>query len=659
MFFGNKKLLVGLLSALLIILLPIAWFINSGASAPTSNNGKDSGGEGPVLANASDYVEKLVRAGWNPKSAKAVVDLNADFFAIQAEENPTGLEIQLKLLCGLGKHPGLQFFLVDRPETAGLLASVDDPLSVADTLRFAENHGEYHQVVGFYLQHFSPSDAHGVAIALKDNHDLICRLHERGLLGCELMFIFDRNVPGGEEYAAWLREAVSIRIGASDEDLASFANLVFIHGPKIRKRLEESEVFRQRFRHELWPKMSRVVANDSGQSQASFEVYLQEDHLWDLLALENGEELLIRCGPLAIDLLFGYPEIDHVAYPKHLHKKIIQILLRNEEVAINGLMKFRNEPQFIKLLERDLGDELFSAVIKKLIQAGVNYPQKLSLYERLSRSALADDVGPPASGVITWIPLYYTVYEVPKKLLQGREPSGMELFSAAIDPVFVALDIFTFGTTAAPRKVLIAGGKEAVEQTTRKLTEKGVNNFFVITLRDTGLDLARKKLGARVADQLTDKELAPWAVTSLLANMQQGVREVLEKAARATTIEITEPVQFLFKHSGVGRESFKKITRLDAKLFMRNDAKIFVRLGNAPTAIVGAQLAIFLNRIAQDLTIGLVVESEPGQDALRGTVETAKTAAEQLKQWQQNVSAWWLLNASMLDSDLNSGSEPQ
>ena len=111
-------------------------------------------------------------------------------------------------------------------------------------------------------------------------------------------------------------------------------------------------------------------------------------------------------------------------------------------------------------------------------------------YNKLDDKALSDEVGPPPSGVITWIPFYYTLYEVPKKMLQGREPTGMDLLSAIADPAFLVMDVFSAGGATIGRKTLVAGSKVAIERVAEKGTEKAV----VVTLRTTGLEIAEKQL---------------------------------------------------------------------------------------------------------------------------------------------------------------------
>jgi hypothetical protein len=105
-----------------------------------------------------------------------------------------------------------------------------------------------------------------------------------------------------------------------------------------------------------------------------------EPRIWDLLALPQGENLMRSCGLHAIDLLYGYPEVPGHPnpYPKELHDKLIQVLLRADGCTIDGLYRYRNEPLFSRLLSRQLPDDTLRAAISRLRQAGPAYPELLA-----------------------------------------------------------------------------------------------------------------------------------------------------------------------------------------------------------------------------------------------------------------------------------------
>lgn len=266
---------------------------------------------------------------------------------------------------------------------------------------------------------------------------------------------------------------------------------------------------------------------------------------------------------------------------------------------------------------------------------------------------MTEEVGPPPSGLITWVPFYYTVYEVPRKLAQGRDPSAMEWFQAICDPAFLVIDIASGGSGKVARDVVTKGGRKVTEQ----VVEQGANKAVVTTLRNTGLELAKKQLSKEAAEKLGERGLSDWIITGTLREMQGAVKNAL---GRATTFEITKPMQFLFRYSGVGRSSWKRWTGMEARLFMRGDAKVYIRMSNLAGAVVGSRAVAFIERTGKDLALGTVVDSEPGQELLRAGAGKVLDANAKLVEWRKQISAWWLLNASNLpvESGLGSGVSP-
>ena len=632
----NLKLItLGFLSILFACAIGYRFYFNLSPCAP---------GIPGLLNSAPDpttdsITEELVQSGWNRDAAKAVVMLNSDIFSIQKEENPKGFDLNLKLLKGLGKNQNIQSLIEEHPELALLLAGAEYPDQVAGVIISANE--DYEIVLGMFIQHFSPQDSTRLALALKNNRDLICNLIKQGTLNSEVCFLFDRDAAGADEYEVWLREILLSKSVASDDEFASFFRLVLSQGNYLRSRFQKDEDFRSKFRAKLWPSLVRAVSGNQGM----IEMYLDENRIWDLLALENGEALLKQWGLVPIDLFFGYEAIRCFPYPKELHGRIAQMLFRNKFGTVEALTnsKFRSEPLFHELLKRPLSDNTIAAALNNLFQSGTNYPEKLALYARISDSALAEEVGPEPSGIATYIPFYYTVYEVPKKLLQGRDPTGWDMLSAGTDIIFLIPDILSVGTTTAPRKALIAGGKAGVKQ----LGEKAI----VTNLTSSGTKLATKALGKEVAEKLAEKALFSWTATAGLSEIRQMVRTTIGKV---TTFEITKPVKLMFELSGASRESWKRFTNLEARLFMRGDAKVFVQLEKIPANVLGPKGAGFLNMTARELSIGTIVESQPGQDviktALDGGTIAAKTLLEQKVVWQKHISAWWLLNNSYLEN---------
>ena len=584
-----------------------------------------------------DLVRELVDAGWDASAATAVVDINSEFFGIQREENPQGFARQMILLRGLGKRPRLSGFLIQHPEMAGLLVTVDDPEPIAESLE--NSPADYDLLASCYAYHVAPDDAKSLAEALTSNCEAIIRLTRRGQIGAEAVFVFDRKALNTEAYESWLRDVLDSKLGSADEDLSSFLNFTMRGGPEIRRRMQSDPTFASRFRAELWPRLVRALPPNRG----GFEHVADEPRVWDLLSLDQGEALTRDCGLLAIDLLYGYPEVSGYPnpYPRELHPKIVQLLLQRDGTTVKGLYDYRNEPNFAHLLSRNLSSETVQAAICRLREAAPAHPALLSDYARMTNDGLVKAVGPPSHSPLEWLPLYYTFYEVPRKIMQGRDPSTMDWFQALVDPVFLVVDLASAGESKVLRGSLTEAGKTVVEAG----LENGGRKLWVTTLSKEGQALAAREIGKDVAEKLGEKELAQWTLTRALTETRRVIGSAVIKS---TTFEVTKPLQLMFKYSGIGRETLKRITGLEARLFMRGDSRVFIQFTHLAGAVVGSRTAAFFERAGKDLVLGTLAESEPGQRAARIVVEAGISAKEQLFRWKQQISAWYLLNASMV-----------
>lgn len=622
-------------SLVLVTVIGVLWSQSFQQNKNTKEKVIINGGYSYPNALSDRLIKELSDSGWNRDTATTFLKLNGEFFALQEEENPNGLEKNIKLLKGLGQHPEFQPLIEKHPELALLLAGAKNPQLIAQL--FDSIHEDYERLAGIFQQFCDMNDANAAALALKNNRELIFNLQKKGVISPEVLFIFDRESAGAKDYEKWLKEVIDKGKDASPEEFSELLALILNQGRALQRRLNEKETFRNDFFAILWPRFIRAV----GDKKENISLYLNDEWIWDLLAMDNGEILLKNCGLIATDLLFGNPEIKHYAYPQELHPKVIQILLSKKETPIRALIQFRDNQLFHELLKRSIAPSTLAAALNKVFESGGNYQNTLKDFSKLSNKALAEEVGPEPSGVITWVPFYYTVYEVPKKLLQGRTPTGMDLVSGALDVAFLVPDIVSFGTTAAPRKALVMGTKEAAVAFEKQLAGK----VAATSLREAGVELASKALTKKAAEKLTTQELAQWTVTATLCEVKKWMGESLGKAL---TFEITKPVKLMFELSKVGRESMKKWTGLDARFFMRGDARVYVHLGKVPEHVLGVQGAIFLKNTAENIAIGAASETKIAEETIRLGVSAAIKTKEELEKfnWQRNVSAWWFINNS-------------
>ncbi|HQX51289.1 MAG TPA: hypothetical protein PLR25_15340 [Planctomycetaceae bacterium] len=591
-------------------------------------------GTPPVSPNAElvqTTVKRLIESGWDRDAAQCVTEANLRWLTILKETDDKQYQEHLHVLKPLGDHPGVMDVLRKHPETAGLLALVTDPEGVADTLR---DEKDYAQVVSLYQRQLERSEAAELCVALTHHRDIICRLSNRGPWGLESLFQFDRGEPGSAEYAQWLNDQITARLEDPNEKrLEGFLVFVMNQGQDIRRRMRDDESFRADFPRTLWPTACRLVANSGKKGEEDFENYCADYRLWDVLALPQGESLVSRWGLMPCEMLFGEKRVSD-----ELRSLVIEVMLKGDNNTLDVIWKYHKEPDFKHLILRTgLSPETRAAALNKVREAGPNALIKLEDFRRFNDAILAKDVGDPPSGPVTWIPLYYTLYEVPMKLIEGRQVTTVEWVIAIVDPVTLYLG------PLGPDDIIKVGSKGAGEALAAKQGQ------VVATRLESGaVKLARSQLG-EVAEKLSESELSkkalsPWAVREYWHQSQAAIQR---KLAEQLAVDITGPVRVMFKVSGVGRESFKRLTRLEARLFMRRDARVLVRLDAIPgTHFVGK----FFQETVESAGIGAAVESTPGQTAVEGAIKATapviQSADTEFRAWQENVSAWFLIHAT-------------
>jgi len=542
---------------------------------------------------------ELIKAGWESNAAHAVVGLNKEWFTIR----PLELEKQIYLLKNLGHYSQLMPLFESHPETASLLAAANNPERLAQLF---QNDDCYDIITGLFVQHAAPEDAAALANALEIHRTLVCRLIKRGLIGSQALFIFPRNNAGAQEYDRWLTEVLDVQ---SEDKLSSVINLLFEQGADIRAKMIDDSHFRYAFRNDLWPKFLHVTH----KTQLPFELYLSDPHLWELLALPQGERLLEQwqwflsleqvnnLTPAA--LLFG-----DEAYPAPLQSLIIEAILENDANTLVSLLYFGKEPLFVKLMQRDLSDDL-----KQVIFSRLGSSAQLEDWDKASDAKLYDElVNGDSSTLHTF-----------QKVVQGREVSGGEAFWAVVDMVDLAITVATLGAGALVTSTVKLGAKKAVKSTLKQQAKKRL----------------KQNAGKAVAKNASETLLVSFAKKEIFSKMQKLSSSKLGE--KSSSFNITPTLQFLFKKMNVNRTTLKRINKKwDARLFMRKDAKVLVQVDHKKLAL-GACLFFKITSamdVAEEITCGL-------KDAVE-LVNSLPQQQPEFQAWQKNTSAWWLMNAS-------------
>ncbi|MEN8136377.1 MAG: hypothetical protein ABFS18_12720 [Thermodesulfobacteriota bacterium] len=568
------------------------------------------------------YLEirkKFIREGWTTEAVDNFLRLNDGWFTMLRQVDSLAYGKQMTLLADLGNYRGIMPFLEEHPESGALFAVAEKPTLLLRL--FESSGGDYDFLVNLYVLHAAPMNADLLTDALENNADLISKLYRRGLVGSEVIFLFNRTDESGFEYDQWLREILTVKMDKTDAELASLLNMVLKYGPEIRLRLRSNESFRITFRSTIWPKLVRVAAGNHNM----FDIYLGDPRIWDLLALPEGERLLRLRGLLSIDLLYGYPELGRSPYPPDLHGTVIQALLKGDEQTFRVLVKFRDEVLFHDLARRAVATSVKTAAFRNLFEAGNNYHGLLQRYSKMSDKGLQSEVGTPPSILKTWTPFFYTIWEVPKKLLQGRNPTSTEWFNSLADPVSFLYPILKIGVA-----VVNVGKTVAVIDQDGKI---GPN------LKKTSLQIAEQQLGAALAAKLSDQELIPFGVTGMLTRMQQVYRETV---STTTIVDSTRPVRFMLSYSGASHRSLETLNLIDGRILLRGDARLVIQPGNDfPDKEVSGYL--------EDSANGFVADSlnspSTGKQVPSGEV-VAPPDHDALTAWRQNVSGWWLMQVS-------------
>ncbi|MCK5715977.1 MAG: hypothetical protein KAH77_00695, partial [Thiomargarita sp.] len=435
---------------------------------------------------------------------------------------------------------------------------------------------------------------------------LICRLLQRGLVGSQALFIYPRDKPGVQEYDRWLSTVLEEALEQSDDKLSSMINLLFEQKSNIRTRMIEDATFRYAFRNDLWPKFIRVTT----KIKYPFELYLNDPYLWDFVALSEGESLLAQWHWfLSIEhiknltpavLLFGDD-----AYPKPLHPFIIKAILDNDANTLLSLLYYGKEPLFIRLMQRDLSDDLRQKVLSILSEQGVNYPVTLLNWDKASNTDLYAELLQDATGTLRTM----------KKVVQGREISNTEVFFAVLDVVSLTVSAVSLGSgsimTSGVKQTMKIGGNVLK---TMKYGAKARTYLFndTKTLKQYVQNKLQISVNDAVANNASNMLLASFAKKEIYSQM------IRPKGAELLSFNITPTMKFLFEQVNVNRTTLKRINhQWSSQLLIQKNGAVLIEMDHNK---LSTELCLFFNETSVKNKI--------------------------LQAWQKNASAWWLMNAT-------------
>jgi hypothetical protein len=557
--------------------------------------------------------DALVAKGWAKPAAEAVARLNQPLFDLLREADPALVERQLNVLARLSHNDAAQATLVDHPELAGLLAGsldadTEGPDLILRTLPRLDS--DWAAVSSIYTLAADPETSVARARLLARDGDLVRRLWQRDAWSLvSSLETLPPSDPARSVYRTWVQSILTTALDSpADDALDRAQTLLTIHAPTVMSLVVQDPDFQTRLLNDIWPLFARTLEDHQGELE--WGTYLADPAIWSFLKNygQRGQILFNHCGPVALDLL-TCPEY------KDIRSQVFDTLDAGDQTTITALLDptLRAQPLFLQLLKRNLPPGTRASAIGQLMAQPANAPYHLQRFAALSDQALTEELGPPPSGPVTWLP-GYSLYEVVHKLSQGRDVTGLDTAFAAVD---VAEGVF-----------MLKGASRGL-----KAVQVGLKN----TLEKQGALITAQKI-----EKATARELYPW----VLRQAYSSARSTMAAARRALCIDVTQAVRLAFQQGGLGRATFKRLTDLEARVFMRQDRRVLIDLSAlvAKNHVVGR----YLRETAVNAGVDLGLQTRPSQAAIAGAVATASLTTDQLDAWRRHVAAWWLANATGL-----------
>src|SRR2546429_178783 len=87
-----------------------------------------------------------------------------------------------------------------------------------------------------------------------------------------------------------------------------------------------------------------------------------------------------------------------------------------------------------------------------------------------------------------------------------------------------------------------------------------------------------KSATKNVGKEVSKRQTIAFGTSNVLTEMQFSVRGLCRNVDRMASLDITRPLKYAFDRAGMSRQTFKRLTGLEPRLFMRGDARVRVYL---------------------------------------------------------------------------------
>jgi serine/threonine protein kinase len=407
--------------------VPVETITKKDSPKPPPDEPKDPPSDNPY--------DRLRRTGWDGEAAKSVLELNEPWLSVVRAVNPSHADHQIDLLSRLGNSGVPLDFCRTFPHRAAMLTTLsarDEHRALASVLSTSDAD----LADRLFSLYPSAGEAQALVHLFKEEAELLRELDERGWLGCETALLRSGETEADRVYNAWLQWIIKERLVPAQSDsarkrAAEFQTYAMLQGPSLKVRLTNNPEFRDRFLSELWPAFVSLLDNKIFSLPDVFQV----DALWTYLMREGekGKRLLEDYKLAPVALLYGPNAKDF----EGLHDRVVRLLESGNKSVVDSLfeLRFRGQPAFRKLVEKDIRVEVLSVALEQARKD----PTILNDYANRSVEYLTGELEPlwneNAEKSVEGRLVYLTV---PLKLLTGQELYSREktaLFRQAVADV--------------------------------------------------------------------------------------------------------------------------------------------------------------------------------------------------------------------------------
>ena len=682
----NKKTFVIILAILIAALFIVKNLIRSSVpsqpsrSIETPQSSTKIRVQKPVLPSsdpapdAHKYViDALTSCGWTLAAAESVYDLNQPL--LDQSYDLLGKEVLekefLSKLRRLGQ-PEYQQTLADCPEIASLLASAldvdpDGAHNIIQTLPVDAEGKQY--MYGFYQMNADPDDAVQFAQLFQDVQirDKYIELLEHSPNAFSfLTFLPDIkqlrevNEAAADAYRAWLfelfDEIVQCEPGSRSEEQIAFQLQIF--SSNVKKALLDDPEF-YRFLPDCWSNFQTAIKQTVSEDRGT-----DDEALWDFLNMDpmvlqffyvyrdqNPIELYTQYGPAITGILMSSDFVN--PENRQARDRMVRLALAaNDNTRFNLInSSLENSNGFVTLLNRNLSDHVYFCMFDELAQLNSSQSsqtpaQRIGYWNSLSNKVLAEEFDQTDPGAVAWIP-GYDIVRLSRRSWNGQQVTWGDVGFAAVDAAFIVFDLAAIvvavpsgGGSIVAVEAAKAGTKAGAKAGTKAVVKAGAKTAAKKTLENMTKEAAK-----------TEAKKSVWGTFRVFKNANRFFANEFKKLP-SLNIDITKFVQYAFSQSKVGQKTFKKMSGLDARCFMRSDRRVLLDVSKIPQTQSGTLVKRLLGDTAAACGMTAALSTETGQAMASQAVETTqKTAhaasrkAEEIdKAWKRNLSLWWFAN---------------